>query len=154
MTLPNADRLELSDLVHRYAAYVDARQFDDVARLFTSTAEFALPKPPDRLTPVVRYHGRDGVLAAMAPLAGITRTHHGIVGEVYSDGPDGNATGSIVGVAHHWTTKGHEISDVVWYLRYADEYRRTTDGWRISLRALTIDAIATSSAGYVREALR
>ena len=35
----NADRAALSDLVHRYAAGVDDRQFDSVAKLFTDTAE-------------------------------------------------------------------------------------------------------------------
>jgi hypothetical protein len=38
MTLSLADRLDLSDLAHRYAAYADARRFDDVAELFTATA--------------------------------------------------------------------------------------------------------------------
>lgn len=33
--------------------------------------------------------------------------------------------------------------DVVWHLRYDDDYRLTDEGWRISRRALTINAIET-----------
>ena len=37
MTLSGLDRTALTDLVHRYAAGVDERQFDPVAHLFTET---------------------------------------------------------------------------------------------------------------------
>jgi 3-phenylpropionate/cinnamic acid dioxygenase small subunit len=41
--LQSADRAALSDLVHRYAANVDDRQFEAVAELFTGTAELTVP---------------------------------------------------------------------------------------------------------------
>jgi hypothetical protein len=151
MTLSIADRLGLSDLVHRYAAYVDARRFDDVAELFTENAQLTVPEPPGRLGPAVRHDGRSGVRTAMAALGNLTRTHHAIVGEVYSDAtPDGAATGDIAGIAHHWTDNGGQITDVVWYLHYADVYHRTETGWRIALRELSIDAIETRPARQVR----
>ncbi|HET9874299.1 MAG TPA: nuclear transport factor 2 family protein [Mycobacterium sp.] len=151
MTLSVADRLDLSDLVHRYAAFVDARQFDDVAELFTTTAQLTVPKPPETLSPSVRHDGQAGVRAAMASLGGVIRTQHAIVGEVYTEATsDARARGFIVGVAHHWTEHDGRITDVVWYLRYADEYQRTDAGWRIALRALSIDAIETRPAGQVR----
>ncbi len=46
VSLSVADRLALSDLVHRYAASVDDRHFDAVAKLFTEDAEWAVPDPP------------------------------------------------------------------------------------------------------------
>jgi hypothetical protein len=151
MTLSIADRLELSALVHRYAAYVDARQFDEVAELFTATGQLTTPEPPDRLDSVVRHDGQTGVRAAMASLNSVTRTHHAIVGEVYTDAiTDGTVTGSIAGVAHHWTENDGRITDVIWYLRYADEYHYTDVGWRIALRALSIDAIESRPARQVR----
>ena len=150
MTLPVADRLELSDLVHRYAAYVDARRFDNIAELFTATAELVLPKPPEQLAPAIHHNGAAGIIAAMGALAGITRTHHSIVGEVYTAGAGDTATGEITGVAHHWTASGERITDLVWYLRYADEYHRTGPVWRIARRALTIDAIESRTARQVR----
>jgi hypothetical protein len=150
MTLSIVDRLELSGLVHRYAAYVDARRFEEVVELFTATAQFTVPEPPDQLDPFVRHDGHDGVRAALVPLGGVTRTQHAIVGEVYTDaGSDDTALGSIAGVAHHWIDSDGQLIDLVWYLHYADEYHRTDTGWRIALRQLCIDAIETRPARRV-----
>jgi hypothetical protein len=144
MTLAVADRLALTDLVHLYAAAVDDRRFGDVVELFTDTAELRLPEPPRSLDPVRHSRGRDGVSAAMAALAGITRTEHAIVGEVYAPGADPDyALGRITCVAHHWSIGDDQIIDLVWHARYDDEYLRTRSGWRIHGRALTINAIET-----------
>jgi SnoaL-like protein len=151
MSLPVPDRLALTDLVHLYASAVDDRRFDDVIELFTDTAELRLPDPPHSLEPVRRHHGRDGVRAAMATLATVTRTEHAIVGEVYAAGDDTNyALGRITCIAHHWTVAGQTISDLVWHLRYDDEYLRTRTGWRIHGRALTINAIETQPVRRLR----
>lgn len=151
MRLSAADRFAVADLVHLYAAAVDDRRFDDVAELFTETAELRLPDPPRSLQPVRRHHGRDGVRAAMAPLGAVTRTEHAIVGEVFSaaDEPD-YALGRIACIAHHWTLADGQASDLVWHLRYDDEYLRTRAGWRIHGRALTINAIETREVRRLR----
>ena len=147
MSLNIHDRLALTDLVHLYASAVDDRRFDDVVELFTETAELRLPDPPGSLEPVRRHHGRDGVRQAMAAVAsgsGVERTEHAIVGEVYAPGDDQNyALGRITCIAHHWSRHDGHVTDVVWHLRYDDEYMRTRAGWRIHGRALTINAIET-----------
>lgn len=146
-----ASQLELSGLVHRYAGYVDARRFDEVAELFTADAELVLPDPPDHLEPCVVHHGHAGVRQAMAALTAVTRTHHGIAGEIYTGSGNGDAaTGDIAGVAHHWVESGEQFTDHVWYLRYRDVYRRGAQGWRIAVRALSIDAIESRPARKVR----
>jgi hypothetical protein len=152
MPLTVADRLDLTDLVHRYAAGVDDRRFDHVAELFTSTAELIVPDPPRILAPVTVQRGHDGVRASMAALSGVTRTQHEIVGEVYAGDPE-NATGRITCVAHHWTrdTDATEITDLVWHLRYDDEYVSTPAGWRIQRRALTLNAIETRPVRRLRD---
>ena len=151
MSLPAADRLALADLVHLYASAVDDRRFDDVVELFTDTAELRVPDPPRSLDPVRVHHGRDGVRSAMATMATVTRTEHAIVGEVYAAGEDANyALGRITCIAHHWTVSGDQISDLVWHLRYDDEYMRTPAGWRIHGRALTINAIETRPVRRLR----
>jgi hypothetical protein len=151
VTLEVADRLAVCDLVHLYASAVDDRRFADVAELFTETAELRLPDPPRSLEPVHRHHGRDGVRAAMSALARVTRTEHAIVGEVYARGAEADyALGRITCVAHHWTVTGDSATDVVWHLRYDDEYMRTGQGWRIHGRALTINAIETPAVRRVR----
>ncbi len=79
------DRAALSDLVHRYAANVDDRQFDSVAELFTATAELTVPEPPAALRPVHSHRGQAAIAAAVAAVAQTVRTQHAIVGEVYSE---------------------------------------------------------------------
>jgi hypothetical protein len=146
-----ADRLALRDLVHAYAAGVDDRRFDDVVELFTGTAELIVPDPPHTLEPTRGHRGADAVRSALAAVAVAARTQHAIVGELYGLGPQcGEALGRIVCTAHHWSRRGDEITDLVWYLRYDDEYSLTDTGWRIRRRALTIDAIESRPARRVR----
>jgi SnoaL-like domain len=145
------DRAALSDLVHRYAAGVDDRQFDSVAALFTTTAELSVPEPPAALKPVHSHRGREAIAAAVAAVAAVARTEHAIIGEVY-DGTErpGTARGRIACVAHHWSPRGDELIDVVWHLRYDDAYELTDAGWRIGRRALTINAIETRPVRRLR----
>ncbi|ORW91014.1 hypothetical protein AWB92_19365 [Mycobacterium sp. IEC1808] len=150
MTLSAADRAALSELVHRYAAHVDDRQFDSVATLFTATAELTVPDPPDALEPVHSHRGREAIGAAVAAVAAVTRTEHAIVGEVYDGTAHGTAAGRVACIAHHWSHRGDEVLDVVWHLRYDDEYRLTDAGWRISRRALSINAIETRPVRRLR----
>jgi len=151
MSLNAYDRLALPDLVDLYASAVDDRRFGDVVELFTDTAELRLPDPPRSLEPVRRQHGRDGVREAMTAVAGVTRTEHAIVGEVYVPGDNADyALGRITCIAHHWSVTDGQITDVVWHLRYDDEYLRTRGGWRIHGRALTINAIETRPVRRLR----
>jgi SnoaL-like domain len=144
--------LALTDLVHLYASGVDDRRFDDVVELFTDTAELRLPDPPRSLEPVRHHHGRDGVRAAMAAVAVVTRTEHAIVGEVYAarDDDANYALGRITCIAHHWSVADGQSTDLVWHLRYDDEYLRMRAGWRIHGRALTINAIETRPVRRLR----
>jgi SnoaL-like domain len=149
-TLQLADRAALSDLVHSYAANVDDRQFDAVAELFTGTAELTVPEPPVELRPVHSHLGQTAIATAVAAVAQTVRTQHAIVGEVYSQlsvdvpGPESRAArGRIACAAHHFSERGDEFIDVVWHLRYDDQYELTDAGWRISRRDLTILAIET-----------
>ena len=80
------DRAALTDLVHRYAAGVDDRQFDAAAELFTETAELMLPEPPAALDPVHRHCGHAAIRTAIAAVAATIRTEHAIVGEVFDIG--------------------------------------------------------------------
>ncbi|MEZ0352186.1 nuclear transport factor 2 family protein [Mycobacterium sp. pR1184] len=146
MTLSANDRSTLSDVVHRYAAGVDDRQFDSVAALFAVDAELVVPEPPATLTPLHAHRGRPAIAQAVAAVAAVARTEHAIVGEVYDEGPRaGAARGRIACVAHHWTRRDDEVFDAAWHLRYDDEYESTDSGWRITRRLLTVNAIETRS---------
>jgi hypothetical protein len=144
MFLSADERAALSDLVHRYAANVDDREFDSAAELFTVTAELAVPEPPAALEPVHSHRGREAIAAAVGAVATVNRTEHAIVGEVYDGAArPGTARGRIACIAHHWSQRGDDVVDAVWHLRYDDDYELTDAGWRISRRALTINAIET-----------
>ncbi len=146
------DRAALSDVVHRYAAGVDERQFDSVATLFTVKAELMVPEPPAALEPIHSHRGQAAIAAAVATVATVERTEHAIVGEVYDEGPrPGSARGRIACIAHHWNRRADEVVDVVWHLRYDDEYELTDTGWRISRRALTVNAIETRPVRRLRQ---
>ena len=108
-----------------------------------------MPEPPAALQPIHAHRGQQAIATAVAAVAAVARTEHAIVGEVYDEGPrPGTARGRIACVAHHWTQRADEVLDMVWHLRYDDEYEyESTDaGWRISRRALTINAIETRPA--------
>ncbi len=144
MTLSPEARCALSDLVHRYAASIDDREYGVATSLFTAEAELTVPDPPDELGPVRSHRGQRDIAAAVAAVATVARTEHAIVGEVYDPAArPGGATGRIACVAHHWDRRGDEVVDLVWHLRYDDEYELTDAGWRISRRTLTINAIET-----------
>ncbi|ORB73927.1 nuclear transport factor 2 family protein [Mycobacterium scrofulaceum] len=150
MTISAEERAALSDLVHRYAALVDERQFDSVAALFTTTAVLRVPEPPKALEPIHSHGGRDAIAAAVSAVGTVARTEHAIVGEVYDRaGAPGAARGRVACIAHHWDRRDGEIVDVVWHLRYDDEYE-LTDRWRIGRRTLTINAVEIRSARRLR----
>jgi ketosteroid isomerase-like protein len=141
VTLHTGDRVELADLVSRYALYVDLRDLDELAGLFTADAVFVLPDPPKEFEPVLAHSGREGIVRALSSLDGIPVTFHAVVGQVFDAGPEpGTATGHIACAAHHLIEREPgKPTDLVWHLRYADVYRREDDAWRIARRALHLD---------------
>ncbi len=151
MTLSTTDRSALGELAHRYAAGVDDRDFDSVTALFTDDAELAVPDPPRTLVPGVTHRGHAEIRAAVAAVGAVLRTEHALVGQVYDTGqqPD-TARGRIACIAHHWSRRADQLTGLVWHLRYDDEYRQTSAGWRISRRSLTINAIETRPVRVVR----
>jgi hypothetical protein len=149
LSLP--DRSALSDLVHRYAAAVDDRDVETVIELFVADGELVLPDPPDVLTPVRSHRGPAAIADALGAAISVGRTHHAIDSQVYSPGanPD-RAQGRIAATAHHWSRRSEGVTDLVWYLRYDDQYVRTETSWLLARRTLTIDAIETRPARRLR----
>ena len=89
--------------------------------------------------------------AALAAATNVGRTHHAIDSEVYTaDSNPDRAQGRIAATAHHWSRRDEGIIDLVWYLRYDDEYVRGESGWLMARRALTINAIETRPTRRLR----
>lgn len=150
MSLAGTDRVALSDLVHRYAAGIDDGDVNAVAELFTADGELVLPNPPDVLEAALSHRGTEAIRSALGAATRVGRTHHVIDSEVYRAAGAEHARGRIAATAHHWSRRGEEITDLVWYLRYDDDYVRTAAGWLVTRRRLTIDAIETRPARRLR----
>ncbi|MEV6233188.1 nuclear transport factor 2 family protein [Saccharopolyspora shandongensis] len=143
MTLAAADRVELADLVARYAAAVDDRAFAAAAVLFAEDAVLAMPSPPAELGPVDVHSGRSAIAGALRAVEAFELTQHAIVGQVF-DGDGRSATGRIACIAHHLGRRSSgEPINLVWHLRYADGYRKQDGAWLFARRELSIDWIET-----------
>ncbi|MEO3784703.1 nuclear transport factor 2 family protein [Actinocorallia sp. B10E7] len=152
MTLSAGDRVELADLVARYALYVDRREFSALAGLFTSDAVLALPDPPKALAPVLEYSGRGEIQEAIGRVEFFAVTSHFLGGQVFDPGPEADtAEGWVNCAAHHISVREDGTpADLVWHVRYADSYRKEEGAWRFTGRALHIDWIETGSVRRVR----
>ena len=136
--MPEADRRELSDLVHLYAAAVDDRRLPEVAALFCPDGVLVAPAGPGGSAPA-EHVGREGVESALTAVSALTATFHAVVGVVQVAGPsDEEATGRVACIAHHLVRGAEHDSDEVWHLVYRDRYRRTPSGWRFARRAIEL----------------
>jgi uncharacterized protein (TIGR02246 family) len=126
------DRLELRELVERYALGADTRDRELFGGVFTEDGVLATSTGR-------RYEGREDVVATLDHLdAHYPRSMH-FVGNHQVTLHDDTAAGLVYCLAHHVYASGGEDRDTLMVIRYRDEYRRTDDGWRIALRTLQID---------------
>ncbi|MDN5896244.1 MAG: nuclear transport factor 2 family protein [Nocardioides sp.] len=146
LLLGTTERVALTDLVHRYAALVDAGEVAAVAALFTEDGVLATPSPPRVLDPDTEHHGRAAVVDALGALAAMDATFHAVTGAVFDTGHDaGTATGRVNGFAHHVSRRHGEPVDLVWAVRYRDDYVHVDapDVWRFSRRAVHVAFVET-----------
>ncbi|OLT31733.1 hypothetical protein BJF79_00680 [Actinomadura sp. CNU-125] len=147
--LTAGDRIDLRDLVARYALYTDRRDADAIANLFAPSGTLVLPDPPAKLGPARTFTGRDAIVRALSTLDDVPVTSHELAGEVF-DAEGDTATGHITCVAHHITEHDGKLTDLAWHLHYTDAYTRHDGAWRIARRSLQIDWIETRPVRKVR----
>ena len=129
----------LSALVRRFAACLDAGDATGAASLFTEDAVLVVPEPPRSLDPTVERIGRAGVRATVEAQDYADHRVHVVVGEDYEAGATARlAHGHVSGTAQHLVDRGRGRVDISWQERWADDYRRTPEGWRFTRRALAI----------------
>lgn len=150
MSLSPLDRAGLSDLVNRYATLVDHGEFAAVAELFTTDGVLVAPSPPECLDPVRTLAGTADIASELSQLGDFDVTVHYVNGFVFDAGDrPGRARGRVRCVAHHVTRHEGGTVDVVWHLRYHDEYEIHGARWRFLRREISIDIL---EAQRVREA--
>lgn len=127
------DRVALRELAERYALAVDRRDGAALASLFAEDGELHIPRPPESLDPVIVTKGREAIESGIKVMGRFDATMHAVVGQVVDVDRD-RATGVVSCLAHH-VRRG---TDLVWFLRYHDDYVRTSDGWRFVRRSLHV----------------
>ena len=121
-----ADRDALRDLVDAYAAGLDRRRFDEVARLFADEGELTLR---GRTTT-----GPEKLAKAFKVLERYDVTTH-FVGQQTVEVDGDHATGETYCLAHHVSAEENYVMSI----RYQDAFTRTPSGWRFTSRELVID---------------
>ena len=135
----SVDRTALRRVAYGYAAAVDALDGPAFADQFTGDGELWVPDPRVGSEPTIVRSGRAALERIPSGLAEYHVTYHAIWSTRYDIDGD-RARGTVTGVAHHVTPDRGEGAvggvDAVWYLRYADEYVRAGDAWRLTRRSL------------------
>jgi uncharacterized protein (TIGR02246 family) len=138
------DRLELRELVERYAFGADTRDRETFGEVFTEDGVLAMSTGRT-------YDGRDAIVLTLDHLdAHYPRSMH-FVGnpQVVLDGD--TATGLVYCLAHHMYERDGEERDTLMVIRYRDEYRRTDDGWRITAARCRSTGRRTAHSWSTRE---
>ena len=133
----------LAGLALGYAAAVDALDGRGFADLFTDDGELWVPDLAAGGEPSIRRAGRSQLERIPSGLAGYHATRHALRGATY-EVAGGTATGEVLGVAHHLLAGddgGDGGTDVIWLLRYVDDYVNGDGGWRIGRRTLHLRGI-------------
>ncbi len=136
----SADEGALRALSFAYAAAVDDRDGEQFAALFLPEGELVAPDVKGDLSPVFGRKGRERLRLVLDGLDRYRYTFHAVTTTRYEIGEE-TASGRIWCTAHHVTADDTARvpptgTDTVWGIRYADDYRRTPEGWRIARRVL------------------
>ncbi len=128
-----------------YTSAVDDRDGERFSQLFVADGELVVPNFPEQLGPVITRAGHQALRRVPEGLSAYDRTLHQLSNHRYALDGD-QASGEVHCVAHHLSRvvdqpvavgpAGSVATDVVWYVRYRDDYRRTEAGWKFVRREL------------------
>jgi len=140
------DLVALRQLVDRYADAVDHRDTKAFTVLFGGDGTLTLPAlgsgEPSTLT-------GPSLAAALEPLAVYDRTFHHVGAAVFEIDGD-SATGRVQCSAHHYERTHNGPIDLVMYIVYRDEYRRSGPGWSFASRVVDVRWTEARPAHRVR----
>lgn len=154
----------LRDLSLAYAAAADARDGEALAALFVDDGALVVPRYPVDLRPVLSRSGPDALRQVAEMLRRYDRTFHVVADTRFTVEGD-SASGEVQCVAHHVSAAspagggaadgqtgkagdggdggdgpegpaGPAGTDMVWFIRYRDRYRRSGRTWRFVRREL------------------
>ena len=135
------DRLEIRELVDRYARAADRVDGPAAAALFTPDGALRIFERGTE-APVRERLGREAIATAFAGLSRYEVTLHVVANHLVEIDGD-TATGETYCLAHHVRTIGEgaqaHLSDYVMAIRYLDVYAHSDEGWRIAQRHLQLE---------------
>lgn len=142
------DESALRSLSTSYAAAIDLQDGDRFASLFVEDGELVVPNYPEDFRPLITRAGHDELRRIPGALRHYRRTFHQMSNHEFVIEAD-TARGSVWCVAHHVMAAeaGSPASGtvasggtvVVWFIRYADAYRRVGDDWKFIRRTLHLE---------------
>lgn len=128
-------RIELRDLVLRYAQGIDRKDPERIASVFTEDATLNGDSDGSNTGGIAIANG---ILDYHAEERGFEKTMH-FVGNQTLDIDGDLATGETYCVVLHWYTQAGDRMEHGMYIRYRDTFRRESGEWLIEQRNLTID---------------
>ncbi|MDX1736472.1 MAG: nuclear transport factor 2 family protein [Halioglobus sp.] len=129
MSIRVEDHIEIERLMYLYARCADHKDYDGFAGVFCDDAVF-------------EYRGHevsplDAICELMHNLEKYPVTQHRVQNVLY-DVDEDRAVGETYCLASHLLASGDGAEKVDMAIVYADELRRTGDGWRIARRAFNL----------------
>ncbi len=115
-----ADRLALHELIGRYCDFIDSRDWDGLATIFTSVATFDITD--------VDGPRLDGLAAIQHHMADVAR--HPLAHHVTNIWVDDSAEPVVLHARFLGVLDDHRVATG----HYRDEVVRTADGWRVTAR--------------------
>ena len=124
-----SDRFEIQDLIYEYSAIIDQKRFADLRQVFTEDAHI------DYSAFGAPVGGRDDIIAFLERVMVMFPNHQHLNANAQIRVDGDKATGRVMCFNPQEMNmpddKTHIFMCGLWYV---DEYRRTSDGWRISRR--------------------
>jgi 3-phenylpropionate/cinnamic acid dioxygenase small subunit len=129
------DRAELTELMHRFAAGIDERDWVKYRSVFTD--EIDLDYSSWRPDSVGRWRADDWVARGLQIFPGLTFSRHTLTNHVISVDDD-DAVVSVNVCAEHVIVDGNRTDVFTLNGYYNDRCVRTDDGWRIAVKQLIV----------------
>ncbi|MFB2554864.1 nuclear transport factor 2 family protein [Herbiconiux liangxiaofengii] len=136
-----AERLEIRDVIDRYAHHADRRQPKEQAAVFTADGTVLLYEgDPNATAPVQTVSGRDDLTSTFAGLIAQYDATTYLNGQstIERTGP-ASATGETYCLAYHVLRENDQRMLLTMSIRYLDSFTKIDGSWLIAERKLIFD---------------
>ena len=122
----------LRTLAAEYAAAVDRLDAPALCSLFTDDGVLVVQGPEPWV-----MQGHDELATLISGVEGFAKTFHFVGQATYRVAKDAVTTsGEVACIAHHLVVTGSEARDLVWMIRYHDDYRCVAGRWLFARREI------------------